>query len=63
MDNDTFTGWNKFPDIKPTYDFEVIVEFEDGGKWIGCWYGDHWDFSKPHIYDFSDVVRWMAFPD
>jgi hypothetical protein len=64
MDNDTFTKWNNFADEKPTYDFDVIVEFEDGRKWIGSWGGDHWNFSKPRIFDLGvPVKRWMAFPE
>lgn len=63
-ENDTFTGWNKFPDVKPSYDFDAIVEFEDGGMWIAAWKDDHWDFMTPHFFD-SDipVKRWMAFPE
>ena len=64
MDNDTYDGWMKFPDVKPSYDFDAIVEFEDGRKWIASWQDDHWDFSAPHIFSFDiPVKRWMAFPE
>ena len=63
-ENDTFTGWNKFPDIKPSYDFDCIIEFEDGRKWIASWQNDIWCFANPHIHSLDiSVKRWMAFPD
>jgi len=64
MENDTFTGWNSFPGITPSYDFDAIVEFQDGRKWIASWQGDHWDFATPHIFSCEvPIKRWMAFPD
>jgi hypothetical protein len=64
MKDDTFTGWNNFPQIKPSYNFDVIIEFEDGRKWIASWEKDQWNFSRPHIFDLNvPVKRWMAFPD
>jgi len=64
MDNDTFTGWHNFPEVKPSYDFSAIVEFEDGRKWIASWTGIEWNFEEPRIFDLGiPVKRWMAFPD
>ena len=62
MKDDVFSGWND-SSVKPSYDFDVIVEFEDGRKWIASWENDRWNFAEPRIFDCDvPVKRWMAFP-
>ena len=59
MKDDVFSGWNDFPEVKPSYDFDAIVEFVDGQKRMASWKNDRWNFAEPGILD-CDVKRWMA---